>query len=272
MKYLIAFLLLLVGDAWAGEVKIISYGPKSGNTTALGILLSKQIGSNPTVIATGECQESSRQFDSERSVIGLIGHPSVLKGQTVGKNCPMPFDQKVLFVTNSYYSVCHMKNHTGQITVNSRISVPAVFPSKKFIEEFNQDNEIKLRTVSIAGAGEAMASLLSGDVEFTLLPHFGAVQSIADDKIICRSLDPKDPTYLGNNYKIRNEPFYGLIFIITKGLATEQNNEIVKSLKSPEVQNYLNANAFKYPVVLPTKKDLEDIKKIFEYHRQMYLQ
>ena len=272
MKYIVAFLLIFGGCAWASEVKIISYGPKSGNTTALGILLSKEMAANPTVIATGDCQESARQFDAQPSAIGLIGHPSVLKGQTTGKNCPMPFDQKVLFVTKSYYSVCHMKTHTGRITENSRISVPGVFPYKKFIGEFNQDNQTKLRVINIAGAGEAMASLLSGDVEFTLLPHFGAVQSVADGKIVCSSLDSKDPSYLGKQYNIRSEPFYGLIFIITKGLSGEQNHEIVKALRSPGVQNYLNANAFKEPTVEPTGKDLEIIKKIFEDHRQLYLE
>ena len=87
MKYLIAILLLVSGQSWASDIKIISYGPKSGPTTNLGTLVSKELTSNPNVIATGDCQEAARQFNSEKSVIGVIGHASVVKGQTVGKKC-----------------------------------------------------------------------------------------------------------------------------------------------------------------------------------------
>jgi hypothetical protein len=273
MKYLIIFLLLIVNAAVASEVKIVSYGPKTGATVALGILVSKQLAANPTVLATGDCQEASRQFDSERNVIAIIGSPSMIKGQLVGKKCPIPFDHKVMFAVTSYYSVCHMKDHNGQMTgSSSRITMPSVFPGKKFISEFNQDNEANLRMINISGGGEALASLLSGDVEFTLMPHYSAAQSVTDGKIICRSLDPKDPTYLGKDYKIRNEPFYGLIYIITKGLGTEQNNELAKILRSVEVQNYLSANSYLYPVFEPNRKELEEINKIFVYHTQLYLQ
>jgi hypothetical protein len=272
MKYLIAILLLVSGQSWASDIKIISYGPKSGPTTNLGTLVSKELTSNPNVIATGDCQEAARQFNSEKSVIGVIGHASVVKGQTVGKKCPLPFDQKVVFAVTGYYSVCHMKNHNGQLTATSRISIPAVFPSKKFVDEFNQDNQAKLRVINVPGGGEAMASLLSGDVDFTLLPHFSAVKSEAEGQITCRSLNPQDHTYLGKQYKIRSEPFYFMVFIVTKGLNTEQNADIVKALRSRDVQAWLNATAWKNAIIEPSNKDMDNINRVIESHRQLYLQ
>lgn len=271
MKHILLSLLLVSNFAMASDVKIISYGPKSGPTTNLGTLFSKELSYSPNVIATGDCQEATRQFNSEKSAIGVIGHASVIKGQTVGKKCDLPFDQNMLFAVTGYYSVCHMKSHTGQISA-SRISIPAVFPYKKFIDEFNQDNQSKLRVVNVPGGGEAMASLLSGDVEFTLLPHFSAVKSETAGQITCRSLNPADPTYLGQQYKIRNEPFYFMVFIASKGLSTKQNSEIIQALLSRDVQTWLTATAWKNPIVQPTTKDIEKIKKVIESHRQLYLQ
>jgi len=272
MKNLLLSLLLVTVPAWASDYKVISYGPKSGPTTNLGTLISKELKSNPTVIATGDCQEAARQFDSEKSVLGIVGHASVVKGQTVGKKCPLPFDQKILFSVVGHYSVCHMKSHSGQMTANSRISIPAVFPSKKFIEEFNQDNQAKLRVINVPGGGEAMASLLSGDVDFTLLPHFSAVKSESEGQISCRSLNPLDPNYLGKTYKIRNDPFYFMVFVVSKGLSVDQNNEITKALKSKDVQDWLSATAWKNAIVEPTVKDMERINKVIDAHRQLYLQ
>lgn len=270
MKHLLLSLLLFSNMALASDVKIISYGPKSGPTTNLGTLVSKELTSSPSVTATGDCQEATRQFDSEKSVIGVVGHAAVVKGQTVGKQCAIPFDQNFLFAVTGYYSVCHLKSHSGQITDNSRISIPAVFPYKKFVSEFNQDNQSKLRVVNVPGGGEAMASLLSKDVEFTLLPHFSAVKSESDGQIVCRSLNPKDVSYLGRQYKVRNEPFYFMVFIMSKGLTTKQNAEIVQALSSRDVQAWLTATAWKNPIVQPSAKETNQIKQVIETHRRLY--
>ena len=117
-----------------------------------------------------------------------------------------------------------------------------------------------------------MASLLSGDVDFTLLPHFSAVKSEAEGQITCRSLNPQDHTYLGKQYKIRSEPFYFMVFIVTKGLNTEQNADIVKALRSRDVQAWLNATAWKNAIIEPSNKDMDNINRVIESHRQLYLQ
>ncbi len=271
MKFLLTALLAVSFSVQAQDFKIISYGPKSGPTTNLGMLISNNLDNKPEVVATGDCQEATRQFNNEKSAIAVVGHASMVKGQVAGKNCEIPFKHTTVFMVRGYYDVCHRVDHKGSLNdSNVRLSVPAVFPVKQFITDFNQLNGTKIKTIGVAGGGEAMASLLSGDVEYTILPRFNSVKAEQEGKVACVSLRPGDLKYLGLTHKIKSEPFYFMVFVMHKGLEAEHQKQLLDSFNKPDVRKWLDALAWKQPMVLPTSRDVREARAKIEEHRKLY--
>lgn len=272
MKSFIACVLLTVSfSAWAQDLKIVSYGPKSGPTTNLGMLISKNLSGEPDVVATGDCQEATRQFDKESRAIAVVGHASMVKGQVGGKKCTIPFDQQTVFMVDGHYDVCRRPNHKGKLTdPDAKISVPAVFPVKQFVDEFNRDNRASVKAIGVAGGGEAMASLLSGDVEYTILPRFNSVLQEQAGKVVCQSLRAGDLNWLGLEYKVRANQFYFMVFVMHKGLTAKEQRQLVDSFNDSKVRDWLKATAWHNPKVLPAKDDLRYAKDKIEEHRKLY--
>ena len=153
MKKLFCLLLLVCNISYADDLKIISYGPKSGPTTNLGLLISQQLPGTPSVAAVGECQDSTRQYREAKKAIAIVGHASVVKGQSVGKDCEFPFKDNFVFSSAGYYTVCSaVPGPFGRVTPKEiKMGVPAVFPIRQFAQEFEQLNNIKLRVINVPG-------------------------------------------------------------------------------------------------------------------------